>query len=147
MTVEALERIRSGDASFEQVAREVSVAAPEHGGDIGWLHEDSIASWMVDLLKPMQPGDISKVMELPFGCTILRLVERREHTPVEYETAKERLASEVFERKLAEEYRTWMEELRAESFIQRRGYFAAAAELRSSSAGPEDPSSELTRLP
>ncbi len=147
MTVEALERIRSGDASFEQVAREVSVAAPEHGGDIGWLHEDSIASWMVDLLKTMQPGDISKVMELPFGCTILKLVERREHTPVEYETAKERLASEVFERKLAEEYRTWMEELRAESFIQRRGYFAAAAELRGTSAGLGYPSSERTRLP
>ncbi len=31
MTVEAFERIRSGDASFERVAREVSVAAPEHG--------------------------------------------------------------------------------------------------------------------
>ncbi len=147
MTVEALERIRSGDASFERVAREVSVAAPEHGGDIGWLHEDSIASWMVDLLKPMQPGDVSQVMELPFGCTILKLVERRKHTPVDYETAKERLASEVFERKLAEEYRTWMEELRAESFIKRRGYFADAAELRGSSAGLEGPSSEQTRLP
>ncbi len=147
MTVEAFERIRSGDASFERVAREVSVAAPEHGGDIGWLHEDSMASWMIDLLKPMQPGDRSEVIELPFGCTILKLIERREHTPVDYETAKDRLANEVFDRKVTAEYREWMEELRKESFIERRGYFADAAELRGSSASFENPTSEQTQIP
>ena len=147
MTVEAFERIRSGDASFERVAREVSVAAPEHGGDIGWLHEDSMASWMIDLLKPMQPGDMSEVIELPFGCTILKLVERRMHEPVDYEAAKDRLANEVFDRKVTEEYREWMEELRKESFIERRGYFADAAELRGSSASFENPTSEQTQIP
>jgi parvulin-like peptidyl-prolyl isomerase len=147
MTVAALERIRNGDASFEQVASEISAASPEYGGDIGWLHKDSIAPWMIDLLKPMQPGDISKVEELPFGCTVLELLERQEHIPVAYETAKDRLANEIFEKKLAQEYRTWIEELRAESFIRRRGYFADAADLRGTSAGVGDPSSEQTRLP
>ena len=147
MTLAALERIQSGDASFELVAREVSVAAPEHGGDIGWLHESSMASWMVELVAPMQPGDVSEVIELSFGCTILRLIERREHTPVDYETAKDRLADELFDRKLAEEYRTWMEELRADSFIERRGYFADAAQLRDSSAGLKRPKSEQTQIP
>lgn len=147
MTVAALERIQSGDASFELVAREVSVAAPEHGGDIGWLHESSMASWMIELIEPMQPGDVSEVIELPFGCTILRLIERREHTPVDYESAKDRLADELYERKIGEEYRIWMEELRADSFIERRGYFADAAQLRGSSVGLERPTPEQTQIP
>ena len=51
-------------------------------------------------------------MELPFGCTLLKLVERKEFEPISYEEAKPMLQMEIFEMKVAEEFRKWMEELR-----------------------------------
>jgi peptidyl-prolyl cis-trans isomerase SurA len=123
---EAAARIAKGEP-FEQLAREVSAAAPQHGGDIGWLHVDTMASWMKQEIAALKPGGVSSVIELPFGCTILELVERREFQPVSFEQAKEALHQEVYQRKVMDEYREWMENLRKRTFIERRGYFAQAA--------------------
>jgi peptidyl-prolyl cis-trans isomerase SurA len=120
-----LQRIRAGE-DFAQVAREMSEVAPKDGGDIGWLHLDSVASWMSDALAPLEPGDTSDVLLLPFGCTLLNLVERREVAPVTYEQAQDALAQELWEQALAEGYREWIEELREKTYIDRRGYFASA---------------------
>jgi peptidyl-prolyl cis-trans isomerase SurA len=120
-----LQRIRAGE-DFAQVAQEMSEVAPKDGGDIGWLHLDSVASWMSDALAPLEPGVTSDVLLLPFGCTLLNLVERREVAPVTYEQAQEALEAELWEQALAEAYREWIEELRETTYIDRRGYFANA---------------------
>jgi peptidyl-prolyl cis-trans isomerase SurA len=127
-------RIANGEP-FEELARQHSAAAPQHGGDIGWLHEESMADWMIELIEPLEAGHVTPVVELPFGCTIIKLVERREFEPISFEQAKPMLQMAVFEMKVAEEYRTWMEELREQTFIERRGYFADAARFRQSSLG------------
>ena len=116
-------RIAKGEP-FEKLAAEVSAAAPQQGGDIGWLHVDTMASWMSDPLRHLEPGTVSPVIELPFGCTLFLLVERKSYEPVSYEQAKATLQQEVYQRKVTEKYREWMESLRKRTFISRRGYFA-----------------------
>lgn len=140
---DSLARIRAGE-SFEDVAKEVSAVAPMDGGDIGWIHADSMASWMKTALAPLKDGGVSDVIELPFGCGVMKLVERREWTPITYDKAKPRLEELVYEQKLASEYRKWMDQLRQNTFIERRGYFADAARLDGSSlAGkPADDSAQ-----
>lgn len=131
-------KIREENANgepFEELARLHSAAAPQHGGDIGWLHVESMADWMIDLIEPLKEGHVTRVVELPFGCTIIKLVERKEFQPISYEEAKPMLQMAVFEMKVAEEYRKWMEELRENTFIERRGYFADAARFAPSSFG------------
>jgi len=120
---------------FEELARLHSAAAPQHGGDIGWLHQESMAAWMIDLIEPLEAGQMTPVKELPFGCTIIKLVERKEFEPISYEQAKPMLQMAVFEMKVAEEYHKWMEELRDHTFIERRGYFADAAQFGQSPFG------------
>jgi peptidyl-prolyl cis-trans isomerase SurA len=115
--------------SFEALARQYSAAAPEKGGDIGWLHLGSMADWMVAMVEPLQPGQLSEVAQLPIGCTVVQLVERRDWKPVSFEEAKPALQAEAYERELTAEYRKWMNELRGRTFIERRGYFAEAAKL------------------
>jgi len=137
----ALTRIRQG-TSFEDVAHEVSAVAPMDGGDIGWIHEDSMAPWMKVALAPLAPGGVTDVIELPFGCGMMKLVEQREWIPVTYEAAQKALEQEVYEQKLAQEYRVWMDQLRKNSYIERRGYFADAAQLGAGALGGE--SNEVT---
>jgi peptidyl-prolyl cis-trans isomerase SurA len=124
----ARERVLAGEP-FEKVAAEVSEVAPRDGGDIGWLPLDSVASWMSKALDGLSPGGVSEVLALPFGCSVLQLVERRDIEPVTFEAAREVLHRELWERKLEQEYRSWIDEIRGHSYIERRGYFADAARL------------------
>jgi peptidyl-prolyl cis-trans isomerase SurA len=124
----ARDRIAGGEP-FEKVAAQVSEAAPRDGGDIGWLPLKSVAPWMSQALGPLQNGGVSEVLVLPFGCSLLQLVERRMLEPVSFEQAKEPLSREIWERKIEQEYRTWIEELRGKSYIERHGYFADAAKM------------------
>jgi peptidyl-prolyl cis-trans isomerase SurA len=122
----AQQRIRDGE-DFTAVARDVSEVAPQDGGDIGWLHLDSVAPWMSEALAALEPGGVSDIVELPFGCTLLNLVERREFAPVTFEQASSALTQELWERALEAGYREWIDELRGNTYIDRRGYFAEAA--------------------
>jgi len=121
-------RVEAGE-SFAAVASEVSEAAPARGGDIGALHEDTLAPWMSKTLAKLEPGQMSPVEQLPFGCTVLLLTSRDEYTPVTYAQAKPRLEQEIFEGKLEKEYREWIEELRQNTYIERKGHFADATVL------------------
>jgi peptidyl-prolyl cis-trans isomerase SurA len=126
----ARDRVVGGEP-FEKVASQVSEAAPRDGGDIGWLPLASVAPWMSQALSGLSNGGVSDVLALPFGCAVLQLVERKTLEPVSYAQAKDSLSRELWERKLEQEYRTWMEELRGRSYIERHGYFADAANLGS----------------
>jgi len=127
-------RIAKGEP-FEKLAKEISAAAPQQGGDIGWLHADTMAKWMADPVHHLEPGAVSPVLELPFGCTLLQLVERKSYEPVSYEQAKATLHQEVYQHKVMEKYREWMESLRKRTFISRRGYFAETPSAAARPAG------------
>jgi peptidyl-prolyl cis-trans isomerase SurA len=114
---------------FEVLAREISEVAPSDGGDIGWLERDQLADWMDEAIGPLEPGGISEIVVLPFGCSVLRLEEAREIERLSYEQAKARLHEQLWSLRMEEAYREWMEELRGKTYIDRRGYFADAAQF------------------
>ena len=119
----------SSGRDFAEFATRYSAVSPETGGDLGWMHSDELSAYMRELIEPLQPGQLSEVKELPIGCTVVQLVERKEFHPVTFEEAEQALRSELYEEKLMAEYRDWMEELRSHTFIERRGYFADAAQF------------------
>ena len=121
-------RIEAGEA-FEVVALAVSEVAGKKGGDLGWIHMNRLAPWMVDVVKRLGPGEVSAVVDLPVGYCLLKLVERKQYEPVSFEAAKPELERELFERHLAREYEDWMAKLRKRTYVERRGYFAAATQM------------------
>lgn len=124
----AAKRIAAGEA-FEKLASEISVVAPEQGGDIGWLHASSLASWMAKLVAELEPGEISPVNRQPFGCNLLKLVEKRAFERISFEMAEPQLFREIQQMMIEAEFAVWMEELRKRTYIQRFGYFADAGKL------------------
>ena len=133
----AAERIAAGEP-FEKVASEVSVVAPEQGGDIGWLHASSLASWMAKLVAELEPGEVSPVNRQAFGCNLLKLVEKKAFERISYEMAEPQLYREIQQMMIEAEFVTWMEELRKHTYIQRFGYFAEAAQLDTTAADSAD---------
>ncbi len=125
---QARQRIADGEA-FTDVAREVSPVNPQQGGDVGWVHLDSMAGWMVEAIRPLGDGETSDVIEMPFGCNLLQVVERRSFSPVTYDEAKDALRQQLFEEKMRQEYIVFIEKLREQTYIERKGFFADAARL------------------
>ncbi len=120
---EARERIASGGEPFADVARQISDMNPERGGDLGWIHEADLAGWMSERIAKMKPGDLSPVISMPFGCNLLELVDRRTFERVTFEQAESQLRNYLFQRKTEAEYSEWMDVLRQQTFIERKGAF------------------------
>jgi peptidyl-prolyl cis-trans isomerase SurA len=133
----AAARIAAGE-SFELLASEISVVAPNQGGDIGWLHASSLASWMAQLVAQLQPGQVSPVNQQPFGCNLLKLVEKKDFERISYEDAQPQLYREIQQMMMETEFVTWMEDLRDHIYIQRYGHFADAAQLDTQSSNSAD---------
>ena len=138
---DARKRIGEGEP-FEKLASEISEVAPAQGGDIGWLHVDSLATWMARVVEPLKDGDTSEPIDLPFGCSLLKLVERRGYEPISYDEAKETLQMEIYEKHVEAEFRTWIEDLREQTYIERKGIFAEAAKLGSESGFADEENEE-----
>jgi peptidyl-prolyl cis-trans isomerase SurA len=134
----ARQRVAAGE-DFGLVASEVSEVAAERGGDIGWVHLDKAASWMVEVVRDLEPGRSSDVLVLPFACAMLQLVERREYQPVSYEQARPVLEQELYDRRMNEAMKEWVDSLRGQTYIERKGYFADAAKFAQPPKGQEPP--------
>ena len=88
---DARARIEAGAVDFATAAREISDTNVERGGDLGWLHTKDLAGWMSRPLASLEPGQLSGVISMPFGCNLLHLVDRRTFTPITYEQAAPQL--------------------------------------------------------
>jgi peptidyl-prolyl cis-trans isomerase SurA len=117
--------IETGTTTFPAIAQSISDMLPERGGDLGWMHQSDLAAWMADTVNEMQPGEVSPVVEMPFGCNLLELVERREFQPIDFEQAKPQLQNQIFQQKTEIEYGKWLDVLRTQTYIERKGAFAA----------------------
>lgn len=133
----AREAIVSGRARFQDVARSISVIKADTGGDLGWLHADDIAAWMKVATQDLGPGGISPVVATNFGCNLVMVVDRRGFTPVTFQEVAPQLQREIFDRKTSEEYVRWIDRLRDQTYIQRKGLFAETSRLlRENAATP-----------
>ena len=117
-------RIMGGE-EFMPVAAEISQANPERGGTLGWIHERELAAWMKPIVIDLPAGSLSEVTEMPFGCNVIEVVDRREYTPVSFEQAQNALHGQLFNERMEIEYTKFIEELRSETYIERKDIFAA----------------------
>lgn len=72
-----VETIREG-ASFEALARQVSVAASaERGGNVGWVPESTIPAELLTRLESLEPGELSDPIRSSVGYHLFLVRDRR----------------------------------------------------------------------
>lgn len=73
----ALAKLKEG-VEFSQVAAEFSDAADaSKGGIIDWRPIDQMGPKFAELLEPLQPGDLTQIVQSPSGFHIFKLLGRR----------------------------------------------------------------------
>lgn len=112
-----LEMVRSGEQDFETLARRFSEdpGTRQQGGDLGWFRRGQMVPEFEDVAFALQDGQVSPVVETPFGFHIIRVERSRgperkarhilirpETTEEDVEAARE-LAGELQERIAGEE--------------------------------------------
>ncbi len=126
-----LARVRAGE-SFESVASQVSQASP----DLGWMPAGTLAPWMQEAAAGLQPGQVSNVIELPVGCAVVQLVERRKIEALSFEQAKPQLQELMMEQAFQEEYVRFVGRLKKQTYVERKGAFAEMSRLDVGSPPP-----------
>jgi peptidyl-prolyl cis-trans isomerase SurA len=139
IAADAERKIKRGDISFTAMARRATDMQPERGGELGWLHVEDLAPWMIDALRSMKPGDVSGVIETSFGCNLLELVERRDFEPVSFKEAEGALIQQVSGQKMERAYVQWLETLRKQTYISRKGLYAESSRASIPTDGPLRP--------
>ncbi len=118
---ELRQKILDKSATFEDLARQNSQepASAAKGGDMGFLEPGDAGPEFDQALATLKPGEISDVIESPFGYSIVRVVERKSE---DQSAQKERnLARQVLrERKLQEAMEDWMRQVRDRAYVEFR---------------------------
>lgn len=72
------QRIRLGEASFEQMAQKYSMdGSAQGGGDLGFFPRGKMLQEFEEAAFALKPGEISPVVPTQFGFHLIRLEERR----------------------------------------------------------------------
>lgn len=102
-----LASLKSG-ADLEQLAREFSTA-PERaeGGLTDWIEEGVLE--VFDRAFNMRQGELSPVLESPFGFHIFRVVQKRNQRQLTLEEARPKIIQTLLMEKEQHRYKAWLE--------------------------------------
>jgi len=115
----AYDRAHAGE-DFVALVRELSESeSAAAGGDLGFMRRDHALPEIELATRSLKPGEIAGPLQFAGGYHIIRLEEVR--TPVTpFDRVKEEIQSTLYQQKLDNTYRTWLQTLRGDSHIENR---------------------------
>lgn len=114
------DEVIAGKRSFPDLAEEYS---DDHGadkGDLGYLRRWTLDPTFSGRLWKMKKGEISGVVQTPFGFHIIQMVDRRKAPVKDAEVLEQYVRARLSEEQFTRLYKTWIEELRAAAHIETR---------------------------
>ncbi len=113
------ERAKRGE-DFVRLVREFSESeTAEQDGDLGFMQREHTLPEIEQAARTMKPGEIAGPLQCASGFHIIRLEEVR--TPVKpYELVKDEIANAIYQQKVENTYRAWLQTLRSESHVENR---------------------------
>lgn len=113
------ERIVNGIDFAEQARLYSQDGSAAKGGDLGWLSPGDTVPEFERAMDALKPGELSPVVQSPFGMHLIQVQERRERdVSVERQRGVARQA--LRDRKLDEAYQDWLRQMRDRSYVENR---------------------------
>lgn len=112
-------RVQKGE-DFIHLVREASQGeTASQDGDLGFMQREDALPEIVEAARALKPGESSRPFRCAGGYNIIKLEEVR--TPVKpFEKVKDEIMKTLYEQKLENTYRSWLQALRGDSHIENR---------------------------
>jgi len=118
-----VEKIRADlqkGADFAETARQHSEGpSNERGGDLGFFQRGQMVKPFEDAAFALKAGEISDIVETPFGYHIILVAEHQPEGVVTFEEAKERLGEHLKREKAGQMVDTYLQGLKDKAEIQK----------------------------
>jgi len=111
-------QIISGESFAELAIRYSDGPEGKNGGDLGYFTTGEVRSDLASVISRMKAGDVSPVLSLPEGFTLLKVEEVHPAQPIPFEEVRESLRKEVYQKKLKKRYEEWIRDLREKAYIE-----------------------------
>ena len=134
-------RVRRGEP-FAEMARRFSEdeATKELGGDIGIYRRGMLRTEIEAAVFGQRQGFITEILEVPNGLLLLRVDQNFREGLAELEEVQEEIRAELSAPRFEPEIRKYLDELRAESYIEIRPGYADPGALDGMNTAWSDPS-------
>lgn len=116
----ARQRIVKGE-DFAAVAKEISEGpTAAQGGSLGELARKGLLPELDKALMSIEPGEMSPPVETANGVHVVLLEGRRFKEGTPYAEMRDRIYQDLYQRRVEEQMKLWLEELRASSAVDVR---------------------------
>jgi peptidyl-prolyl cis-trans isomerase SurA len=113
------ERAKKGE-DFIRLVHEISEGVTaEQDGDLGFMQRDHMLPEIEEAVRLLKPGEIAGPLKFAGGYNVMKLEEIR--TPARpFEKVKDEIMKTLYEQKVENTYRSWLQTLRSGSHIENR---------------------------
>ncbi len=113
-------QVVTAGADFAALAREHSQdSSASQGGDLGWASPGMFVPEFEGVMNRLAPGEVSDPLVSRFGVHLIQLLERRK-VSLSPAQQRESVRAALHEKKFAEAYQTWAQEVRARAYVELR---------------------------
>lgn len=114
-------KVRAAKEGFEEVAKAVSEGpTAANGGDLGELSGKGLLPELKRALKGVEPGTVTDPIDTTNGVHVVKLEGRRFKKPTSYGEVRDRIYQELYQTKVQEQTKVWLDELRGQSAVSVR---------------------------
>jgi len=113
------ERAKKGEDFIGLVREGSEGVTAQHDGDLGFMQRDQVIPEIAAAIQNLQPGEIAKPFLGAGGYNVILLEETR--SPIKpFESVKEEILNILYQQKLDNSYRNWLQTLRSDSHIENK---------------------------
>jgi peptidyl-prolyl cis-trans isomerase C len=113
-----LAEAKKGGDFAELATKNSQDSSAAKGGDLGFFSKEQMVAPFADAAFALKPGEISSVVETPFGFHIIKSEEKKAASTVPYETAKERITQYLKQQEVQKKVQALVDELKAKAKIK-----------------------------
>ena len=108
-----------GGADFAKLAKKHSLSPDgQNGGDLGFFSPGQMPREFDEVVFSLQPGQLSRVVESPYGYHLFIVRERRGERRLTFREVEARIKDEIHKDKEERLYREWLDGLKNEARIK-----------------------------
>ncbi|MBN1932919.1 MAG: peptidyl-prolyl cis-trans isomerase [Desulfobacterales bacterium] len=104
---------------FDALAKEFSECpSSAKGGDLGYFRRGAMVKPFEDAAFALKPGEVSDIVETPFGYHLIKVVDKKAENTINYDTIKDKINQHLKREKVQTEVSSYLAKLKEEATIK-----------------------------